>query len=104
MNYKSLTEAEVLAVLAEGEFDASDLLYTANPNFEKRFKRLNTALAKLLDEVREYFPDANYYSPNDGMVLLLGNSHAKKHDQPAQQELVAATSHALVCKLSGGDW
>ncbi|MDQ9037668.1 hypothetical protein RFH07_13775 [Acinetobacter seifertii] len=104
MNYKPLTEAEVLAVLAEGELDASDLLYTANPNFEKRFMRLNTPLSKLLDEVREYFPDANYYSPNDGMVLLLGSSHTGGTAAISQQELVAVTSHALVCKLSGGDW
>ncbi len=104
MTHKPLTEAEVLAVLAEGELDASDLLYTANPNFEKRFMRLNTALSKLLDEVREYFPDANYYSPNDGMVLLLGSSHTGGTAAISQQELVAVTSHALVCKLSGGDW
>jgi len=104
MTYKPLTEAEVLAVLAEGELDASDLLYTANPNFEKRFKRLNTALAKLIDEVREYFPDANYYTPNDGMVLLLGSSHAVDDGQPPQQELVAANNDALNGRLSGGDW
>lgn len=104
MNYKSLSETEVLAILAEGELDASDLLYTANPNFEKRFKRLNTNLAKLLDEVREYFPDANYYTPNDAMVLLLGSSHAVENGQPPQQELVAANSDALSGRLSGGDW
>lgn len=104
MTYKPLTEAEVLAVLAEGELDASDLLYTANPNFEKRFKRLNTALAKLLDEVREYFPDATYYSPNDGLVLLLGNIHSKDSVGVSQSELVAAESNALSAKLSGGDW
>ncbi|HHP4690920.1 TPA: hypothetical protein ACSBZD_002830 [Acinetobacter baumannii] len=109
MKYKALSGAEVLAVLAEGELDASDLLYTANPNFEKRFLRLNTALAKLLDEVREYFPDANYYSPNDGMVLLLGSSHCSDNNayinhQNSQQELVAVSSDALCCKLSGGDW
>ncbi|MCO9048782.1 hypothetical protein [Acinetobacter sp. UC24323] len=104
MSYHPLTEAEVLAVLAEGKLDASDLLYTANPNFEKRFMRLNTALAKLLDEVREYFPDANYYSPNDGMALLLGDSHASRHGEPSQKELVAIYSDALVGRLSGGDW
>lgn len=104
MTYKSLSESEVLAVLAEGELDASDLLYTANPNFEKRFKRLNTALAKLLDEVREYFPDANYYTPNDAMALLLGSSHSAEDGQPPQQELIAANSDALGGRLSGGDW
>jgi len=104
MNNKSLSEAEVLAVLAEGELDASDLLYTANPNFEKRFKRLNTALAKLLDEVRVYFPDANYYSPNDGMALMLGKSHSDEYGEPPQKELEAVFSPALCAKLSGGDW
>lgn len=104
MNYKSLSETEVLAILAEGELDASDLLYTANPNFEKRFKRLNTALAKLIDEVREYFPDANYYTPNDAMSLLLGSSHSVEDGQAPQQELVAASSDALSGRLSGGDW
>ncbi|WP_462150536.1 hypothetical protein [Acinetobacter baumannii] len=104
MKYKALSEAEVLAVLAEGELDASDLLYTANPNFEKRFKRLNTALAKLLDEVREYFPNAEYYCPSDAMVLLIGSSHADKDGQPHQQELIAANSDALSGRISGGDW
>ncbi|HEM7081246.1 hypothetical protein [Acinetobacter baumannii] len=99
-----MTEEDVLSAIAGGDVDANDLLNEANPNFEKRFKRLNTALAKLLDEVREYFPDANYYSPNDGMVLLLGSSHADKDGQPPQQELVAANSDALSGRISGGDW
>ena len=71
MNYKPLTEAEVLAVLAEGELDASDLLYTANPNFEKKFEKLTNGLETLMKDVRKYFPDANYYSANDGIILLL---------------------------------
>ncbi|QNY13556.1 hypothetical protein IC766_15915 [Acinetobacter seifertii] len=98
-----MTEKDVLDAIDEGE-TAKKLLDSVDPNYAKRFKRLNTALAKLLDEVRESFPDANYYSPNDGMVLLLGSSHANNHNQSSQQELVAETSHALVCKLSGGDW
>lgn len=104
MSYKSLSEAEVLAVLAEGELDASDLLYTANPHVEKTFKDLNLALATLLDEVRVYFPDANYYSHDGGMALLLGASHSREFNQPAQQELVAVDSGALAGLLSGGDW
>ena len=98
------TEEEVLNILAKCDMDANELLNSIDPNFEKRFKRLNTALSKLLDDVRKTFPDANYYSPNDGMVLLLGDSHAGGAKPRAQRQLVAATSHALVCKLSGGDW
>lgn len=98
------TEEDVLSTIAEGKMDANDLLNSIDPNFEKRFKRLNTALSKLLDDVRKTFPDANYYSPNDGMVLLLGNSHTGSTSPVQQRQLVAATSHALICKLSGGDW
>ncbi|EJB8459106.1 hypothetical protein MW354_000300 [Acinetobacter baumannii] len=103
-----MTEEDVLGAIDEGE-TAKELLDSVDPNFAKRFKRLNTALAKLLDEVRESFPDANYYSPNDGMVLLLGSSHCSDNNayinhQNSQQELVAVSSDALCCKLSGGDW
>ena len=63
MNYKPLTEAEVLAVLAEGELDASDLLYTANPNFEKKFEKLTNGLETLMKDVRKYFPDASITVP-----------------------------------------
>ncbi|MEM9994149.1 MAG: hypothetical protein AAGE79_08450 [Acinetobacter pittii] len=101
MSYHPLTEAEVLAVLAEGELDASDLLYTANPNFEKQFKNLTKGLEKLMKEVRKYFPDAEYYSANDGICLLLGRSHGDSGEP--QQELEAADG-GLVGMLSGGDW
>ncbi|WP_312056876.1 hypothetical protein [Acinetobacter courvalinii] len=98
------TEEDVLNIIAEGEMDANDLLNSIDPNFEKRFKRLNRALAKLLDEVRETFPEATYYSPNDGLVLLLGSSHDANNNDRAQRNLVAAESTALCCVLSGGDW
>lgn len=95
---------EVLNIIAGGDMDANELINSIDPNFEKRFKRLNKALSKLLDEVRKTFPDANYYSPNDGMVLLLGDSHERSTPHKSNRELVAVTSHALVGKLSGGDW
>jgi len=98
-----MTEEDVLGAINEGQ-TAKELLDSVDPNYAKRFKRLNTALAKLLDEVRESFPDANYYSPNDGMVLLLGDSHTGGAVGNAQQELVAVFSDALCSGLSGGDW
>ena len=98
-----MTEEDVLGAIDEGQ-TAKELLDSVDPNYAKRFKRLNTALAKLLDEVRESFPDANYYSPNDGMALLLGQSHSDEHGEPPQKELQAIFSHALCAKLSGGDW
>ncbi|KYQ83548.1 hypothetical protein AWW72_13245 [Acinetobacter sp. NRRL B-65365] len=96
------TEEEVLNILAEGDMDANELLNSIDPNFEKRFKRLNTALSKLLDDVRKTFPDAQYYSPSDGLALLLGSSH--RDAGIAQQELAAVYSNALCSVLSGGDW
>ncbi|ARG16343.1 TPA: hypothetical protein JIZ13_03715 [Acinetobacter nosocomialis] len=98
-----MTEEDVLEAIAEGE-TSKGLLDSVNPNYAKRFNRLNTALEKLLDEVRESFPDANYYSPNDGMALLLGSSHADEYGEPPQKELEAVFSSALCGKLSGGDW
>ncbi|WP_293735009.1 hypothetical protein [uncultured Acinetobacter sp.] len=97
------TEEDALRIIADGDIDANELLNSIDPNFEKRFKRLNTALSKLLDDVRKTFPDAQYYSPNDGMALLLGRSHNGVGGK-AQPELTAVYSGALCSILSGGDW
>lgn len=57
-------------------------------------------LSRLLDEVREHFPDASYYAASGSLSLLLGESH-NKHDQP-QQELLAHAAPDL--RVEGGDW
>ncbi|WP_202741505.1 hypothetical protein [Acinetobacter sp. 'aerobic (ED)'] len=98
------TEEDVLSIIAEGEMDANDLLNSIDPKFARRFKRLNTDLSKLMDEVRRTFPDANYYVEDDQMLLLLGDSHADGYGQASQQQLVAVDSEALRGQISGGGW
>lgn len=92
----------VLEIIATGEMDANELLKSVDPKFEKRFNRLNKELSKLLDEVRQSFPDACYYSPNDSISLLLGDSHDS--NQCNQHRLSAVDNSDLCGKLSGGDW
>lgn len=98
------TEEEVLNIIAEGEMDANDLLNSIDPNFEKRFKRLSKSLEKLLDDVRETFPDANYYVEEDEVLLLLGDSHSDDYRNKSQKQLVASSSDALRGQISGGGW
>lgn len=98
---KYMTEEDVLNVIAGGDVDANDLLKQVDPNFEKRFKRLTKGLEKLMEDIRKSFPDANYYSANDGMLLMLGDSHSDSGSP--QQELVAAHG-GMDGILSGGDF
>ncbi|WP_227747427.1 hypothetical protein [Acinetobacter baumannii] len=53
-----MTEEDVLNAIAGGDVDANDCL-KADPNFEKRFKRLTKGLEKLIKDIKS-FPDANY--------------------------------------------
>ncbi|SLX23930.1 Uncharacterised protein [Klebsiella pneumoniae] len=69
-------------------------------NAASRFYRTAKNLSRLLDEVREHFPDASYYAASGSLSLLLGESH-NKHDQP-QQELLAHAAPDL--RVEGGDW
>ncbi|HFX6518393.1 TPA: hypothetical protein ACIFEI_002070 [Acinetobacter nosocomialis] len=96
-----MTEEDVLNTIAEGEFDANDLLNQANPNFEKQFKKLTKGLEKLMKDIRKNFPNAQYYSANDGMILLLGGPHSSSGNP--QQDLEAVDG-GLKSVLSGGDF
>lgn len=90
-----LSESEVLEVLREGDETAYSLLWAADPNFERRFNRLNTTMVKLLADVRVYFPDVQYYTASGGFNLMVGPSHDNKCRNP-QQELVALAGRASV--------
>ncbi|HDI1577309.1 TPA: hypothetical protein PVK60_000540 [Acinetobacter baumannii] len=96
-----MTEEDVLNAIAGGDVDANDLLNEANPNFEKQFKKLTKGLEKLMKDIRKNFPDASYYSANDGILIMLGESHSTSGSP--QQELVAADG-GLTSMLSGGDF
>uniref|UniRef100_A0AB39AC08 Uncharacterized protein n=2 Tax=unclassified Caudoviricetes TaxID=2788787 RepID=A0AB39AC08_9CAUD len=93
---------ELKEIIAEGERDATDLLNERCPKLYRQFDKHADALAKLLKEVKEHFPDARYYtSGGDGFVLVLGETHSGYNESP-NNELVALTSTTL--NVQGGDW
>lgn len=89
-------------VIESGEDSAYGLLFDKMPNALGRFNRITNNLAKLLDEVKEHFPEARYYtSGGDGFVLVLGDTHSGKGEEP-NNELVALSASKL--HVQGGDW
>lgn len=95
---------DLVKYFAEGEKDANELLNEINPNLSRRFKRACKDLAKIVDEVRTRYPEANIYVNDDVPALLLGDSHETSRDAPPQQEMVACESPALVGRIGGGGW
>lgn len=78
-----MDEQEILRVINGRDIDATDLLEEAMPNAARRFYRLTKSLNKLLQEVREHFPDAMYYSASGTVSLLLGSSQ-DNNDHPVR--------------------
>lgn len=54
-------EEDVLQRIADGE-TASEILDEKMPTVRRRFRKATQTLRKIIDEVREEFPDANYYT------------------------------------------
>lgn len=81
------------------EYQAYLLLCERCPTAARRFYRLTKALAKLREDVREEFPDAEYYTASGGFNLLLGESHA---NGKANQKLNALSATEL--EVGDGDW
>lgn len=98
---RTLDQDECLLIINEGEdefggFTAESLLETKlDENIARRFKRLNTTMVKLLDDVRAVFPDAQYYTASGGFNLLLGDPHDARAET-SRQELVALSGKASV--------
>lgn len=93
---------ELKSIIAEGDYDATDLLMEHCPTVYRRFHKHSDTMAKLLDEVRKEFPDAIFYTTGgDGFALLLGESHSGSHENP-NHELMAAS--AVKFHVMGGDW
>lgn len=99
---------QLIEYLALGEKDANDLLNELNPKLKSRFQRALTTLEKIVDEVREVYPDANYYVNDDQVTLVLGHAHSSRSGvQPTSNlELVAdcARNGKLIGKIGGGGW
>lgn len=84
---------ELIERIGGDQYEAHRLLDEKCPNIERRFKRLTKALVALLGEVKQEFPDANYYTASGGFNLLLG-------DSGAGSEMIALSATAY---LSVGD-
>ncbi|KGA31160.1 hypothetical protein KS43_19695 [Pectobacterium odoriferum] len=88
------------SIIAEGDYDATDLLMEHCPTVYRRFHKHSDTMAKLLNEVRRKFPDARFYTTGgDGFALLLGESHS---GESPNTELIAAS--AVKFHVMGGDW
>lgn len=97
MNTEELKER-----IADSEETAFDLLIDAMPRASTRFHKAAATLARLLDDVREHFPEARYYtSGGDGFSLILGDTHSGRGETP-NTELSALESDCL--HVMGGDW
>jgi hypothetical protein len=94
-------EEDVLQRIADGE-TASEILDEKIPTVRRRFRKATQTLRKIMDEVREEFPDANYYTGGgDGLELLLGQSHS--FGGKIQSELIAESGDSRL-SVGGGDW
>lgn len=99
---------QLVDYLAHGTRNANDLLYDLDPKLEKRFMKACKELAKIVDEVRVEYPDANIYVEEDTPLLLLGDSHSEhtpiNNGGSAQMQMQACCSLDLVGKINGGGW
>lgn len=88
---------------------APQLLSEIDPNLSKRFQRALNGLDKLINEIREHYPDACYYVNDDQVNLMLGRSHTNIYCGDSlksipNRHLVADCSSKLIGKIGGDGW
>ena len=94
---------DVDAIVAEGgEYNAEPFFKDLMPAELKKFMSLTNQLSTLIKNIKKTFPEASYYSANDGLNLMLGPTHDGP-DTIMQQQRVAGSAIDLH-ELSGGDW
>ncbi len=91
---------EILEAMEDGR-DAQELLAEKVPGAERRFRRLCTTMRKLLSDVQDEFPDAEYYTGGGGFNLLIGSSHGARDS--SQHEMIAVSGGPGM-HVSDGDW
>ena len=104
MNTQELCDA----VLNNG-FNATAELYDSDPAAAIGFINATRKLRKIIQDVRETYPDAQYYLNDDQFHLMLGDSHTHTRDfgvanGEANRTLVAVTSLELIGLIGGGGW
>lgn len=101
VDQKVLTESDCIAIINSpgdqfGPIDAGELLeHKLGKSIETRFKRLNTTMMKLIEDVQQVFPNAQYYTASGGFTLMLGASHDERGLR-GQQQLVAFSGNASI--------
>lgn len=65
-----------------------------------KLKRQVDALNELMDDVRETYPNAEYYLSNDTLNLMSGPSHDGE-GKPRRDRILAAVT---LIGSGGGDW
>ena len=69
------------------EQDAERLFREMLPKHIAKLNKLDKRIIEVLKEVREIFPDAEYYTSGGGFTLVLGDTHdITKHNIPPQQQ------------------
>lgn len=66
---------DVMRLIREEGVEPLELLLERVPTAERRFKRICTEMKNLLKDVRQDFPDAEFYTASGGFNLLLAKSH-----------------------------
>lgn len=94
-----MNERECLDAIARGE-SAYGLLIEHAPGVERRFKRVCRTLSKLLNDARETFPDAQFYTASGGLNLMLGSPHDASGRQ--QSRLLALSGDGV--EIGDGDF
>jgi len=85
-----------------GEFDAYSLLSSKIPGIVKKLDKLDKKLISILEEIREVFPDAQYYTASGGFNVVLGAIHDDStSDLESQEQRSAWGGHATI---GDGDW
>jgi hypothetical protein len=100
---KKYTESDVDAWVEENdETNASYLFESMLPKHKAKLNKLDKQLIKVLSEIKEVFPDAQYYTASGGFTLVLGSTHDNtKWGEPSQQQRSAWGGHA---SIGDGDW
>lgn len=99
---------QLIEYLALDEKSAEVLLDEINPRLKSRFKRACSNLAKIVDEVREVYPDASIYLSNEIPSLILGEPFSGgkpwNYYQDSNHQAVACESRILLGKIDCGEW
>ncbi len=96
-----MNQKECLEYMAANHMDATELLDEDLPGIRRKFRARVKALAKVLEQVQDSFPDASLYTASGGLLLMLGESHDENGN--AQRSLVAESASRLI-RISDGDF